>query len=159
VIPNAVSSKRDLRTFTTDTTSELNVLGHDGHTLGVDGTQVGIFEKTDKVCLGGFLKGQDGRTLETKVRLKILSNLTHKTLEGQLANEKVGGLLVTADLTEGDSSRTVTVGLLDTSRGGGRLTSSLGGKLLAGSLSSGRLAGGLLGTGHVDDKFEELGKL
>jgi hypothetical protein len=149
----------NLRTLTADTTSELNILGHDGHTLGVDGAQVGIFEKTDKVCLGGFLEGQDGGTLETKIGLEILGNLTHKTLEGQLANEKVGGFLVTTNLTKGDSSGAVTVGLLDTSGGGGRLTSSLGGKLLAGSLSSGRLAGGLLGTGHVDDKFEELGKL
>ena len=40
------------------------------------------------------------------------------------------------------------MGLLDTSGGGGGLTSGLGGELLTGSLSSGRLTGGLLGTSH-----------
>jgi hypothetical protein len=109
----------------------------------VDSTQVCIFEKTDKVGLCGFLEGQDSRSLETEIGLEILSNLTNKTLEGQLADKKVGGLLVTTDLTKGDSSGAVPVGLLDSSGGGGRLTSSLGGELLARSLSSGGLAGGL----------------
>jgi histone H3 len=128
----------------------LDILRHDGDTLGVDGTQVSIFEKTNKVSLGSFLKSEDGRSLEAKVGLEILGDLTNKTLEGQLADEKVGGLLVTTDLTKGDGSRAVTVGLLDTSGGGGRLTSCLGGKLLTGSLSSGRFTCGLLGTGHFD---------
>ena len=46
----------DLSTFTTDTTGKLDVLWHDGHTLGVDGTQVGILEKTNKVCLASLLE-------------------------------------------------------------------------------------------------------
>jgi histone H3 len=112
----------------------------------VDGTQVGIFEKSNKVGLRSFLKGQDSRSLETEIGLEILGDLTNKTLEGQLADEKVGGLLVTTDLTESDSSGTVTVGLLDTSGSGGRLSGCLGGKLLAGSLSSSRFTGGLVKT-------------
>jgi hypothetical protein len=139
-----------LRALSTDTTGELDVLRHDGNTLGVDGTQVGILEKTNKVSLGGLLKGKDGRSLETQVTLEILGDLTDKTLEGKLADEQVGGLLVTTDLTESDGSGAVTVGLLDTSGGGGGLTSGLGGELLTGSLSSGRLTGGLLGTSHFD---------
>ena len=141
-------SEKDLRTFSADTASELNILGHDSNALGVDSTQVGILEKTNKVSFGGFLEGQDGRSLESKIGLEILGDLTDKTLEGQLADEKVGGLLVPSDLTKGDGSGSVTVGLLDSSGGGGRLTSCLGGELLSGSLSSGGLAGGLLGTGH-----------
>ena len=42
-------------TLTTDTTRQLNILGHDGDALGVDGTQVGVLEKTDEVSLGGLL--------------------------------------------------------------------------------------------------------
>ena len=110
----------------------------------MDGAKVSVLKEAYKVCLGGFLKGKDGRSLETQVTLEILGDLTDKTLEGKLADEQVGGLLVTTDLTESDGSGAVTVGLLDTSGGGGRLTSSLGGKLLTGSLSSGGLAGGLL---------------
>ena len=114
----------------------------------MDSTQVGVLEKTNEVSLGGLLKGKNGRSLEAKITLEILGDLTDKTLEGELADEQVGGLLVTTDLTESDGSGAVTVGLLDTSGGGGGLTSGLGGELLTGSLSSGRLTGGLLGTSH-----------
>jgi histone H3 len=115
----------------------------------MDGAQVGVFEKTDQVGLSGFLESKDSRTLETKIGLEVLGDLTNKALEGQLADEEVSGLLVTTDLTKSDGSRSVTVGLLHTSGGGGRLTSRLGGKLLTRSLSSGTLTSGLLGTSHV----------
>ena len=36
-----------LSTFSSDTTSKLNILGHDGDSFSVDSTQVGIFEKTN----------------------------------------------------------------------------------------------------------------
>ena len=39
-----------------DASGELNVLGHDRDTLGVNRAQVGVFEQTDQVGLGGFLK-------------------------------------------------------------------------------------------------------
>ena len=128
----------------------MDILRHDGDTLGVDGTQVGIFEKTDKVGFGGFLEGQDGRSLESKITLEVLGDLTNKTLERKLSDEEIGTLLVTTDLTKGDGSGSVSVGLLDSSGGRGGLAGSLGGELLARSLSSGRLAGGLLGSGHFD---------
>jgi hypothetical protein len=99
-----------LRALSTDTTCELDILGHDGDTLGVDGTQVGILEKSNKVSLSGFLKGKDGRSLEPQVRLEVLGDLTDETLEGKLTDEEVGGLLVTTDLTKSDGSRAVTVG-------------------------------------------------
>ena len=67
---------------------------------------------------------------------------------GKLADEQLRGLLVAADLAEGDGSRPVAVGLLDASGGGGRLACGLGGELLAGGLASGGLAGGLLGACH-----------
>ena len=109
----------------------------------MDSTQVGVLEKTNEVSLGGLLEGKNGGSLEAKVTLEILGDLTNKTLEGQLADEKVGGLLVTTDLTKSNGSGSVTVGLLDTSGGGGALSGCLGGELFAGSLSSGGLACGL----------------
>jgi histone H3 len=126
----------------------LDVFGHDSDTLGVDGAQVGVLEKTNEVGLGSLLKGKNGRSLEPQVTLEVLGDLPHQTLKGELADEEVGGLLVPADLSEGDSSGTVTVGLLDTSGGGGGFAGSLGGELLAGGFASSRLTGGLLGTGH-----------
>ena len=132
-----------LGTFSTDTTGQLDILWHNGHTLSVNGTQVGIFEKTNQVGLCGFLEGQNSRSLESEIGLEILGNLTYQTLEGKLTDEQIGTLLVPTNLTEGDGSGSVSVGLLDSSGGGGRFTGGLGGELLAGSLSSGRLAGGL----------------
>ena len=118
-------SRRNLGTFSTDTASQLDILGHDSHTLGMDGTQVGIFEKTNKVGFGGLLQSKNGSGLESKVGLEVLGDLTDKTLERSLADEKVSRLLVLADLTKGDSTRAVSVGLLDTSGSWGGLAGSL----------------------------------
>ncbi|EJK63755.1 hypothetical protein THAOC_15573, partial [Thalassiosira oceanica] len=143
-----------LRALSADTAGQLDVLGHDGNTLGVDGAEVGILEEADEVGLSGLLECEDGRSLESKVALEVLGDLADEALERELADEEVGGLLVPADLTKGDGSGSVTVGLLDSSGGGGGLASGLGGKLLAGGLSSGGLAGGLLCSGHVDGLFQ-----
>lgn len=77
--------------------------------------------------------------------------VTYQTLEGELADQQLGALLVTTDLTQSDGTRLVAVRLLDTSGGGRGLAGSLGGELLAGSLATGGLTGGLLGAGHCDD--------
>ena len=138
----------DLGTLSTDAAGKLDVLGHDGDTLGVDGAQVGVLKETNQVGLRGLLEGHDSRGLEAEVSLEVLSDFSDKALEGQLADEKLSGLLVTTDLTESNGTRAVTVGLLDTSGGGGRLASGLGGQLLPGGLATSGLASGLLGTGH-----------
>ena len=114
----------------------------------MDGAKVGVLEEANEVGLGGLLEGKDGGGLEAEVGLEVLGDLTDETLEGGLADEEVGGLLLTADLTESDGTGAVAVGLLDAAGGGGTLASGLGGELLAGGLASGGLAGGLLGTGH-----------
>ena len=57
--------RNDFGAFATDSTGKLDVFGHDGDTFGVDGAQVGVFKETYKVSFAGFLKGHDGRTLET----------------------------------------------------------------------------------------------
>jgi histone H3 len=137
-----------LGAFATDAASQLNVLRHDGDTLGVDGAQVRVLEQANKVGLGGFLEGENGRSLEAKITLKILGDLTNETLEGELPDEEVGTLLVPADLTKSHGARAVTVGLFHSSGGRSGLAGSFGGELLAGGFASGGFAGGLLGTGH-----------
>jgi hypothetical protein len=79
----------------------------------VDGAKVGILKESHEICLGSFLEGKDGRSLEAKVGLEVLRDLTDETLEGELADKQVGRLLVTTDLTKGDGTGPVTVGLLD----------------------------------------------
>jgi hypothetical protein len=60
-----------------------------------------------------------------------------KQYERELADEELSRLLVTTNLTESDGTRAVTMGLLDTTSGGGRLAGGLGSELLARSLASG----------------------
>lgn len=72
--------------------------------LTVDSAKIGVFKEGDKVGLNGFLESTDSGRLEAKIRLEVLSNFTDKTLEGQLADQKLSRLLVATNLTEGDSS-------------------------------------------------------
>ena len=140
----------ELGTLSADTPGQLDVLGHDGDTFGVDGAQVGILEEANEVGLRGLLQCHDGRRLEAEISLEVLSDLTNKALERQLANEELSALLVATDLTKSHSTGPVPVGLLHATGGGGALPSRLSGELLAWGLASSGLAGGLLCTSHGD---------
>ena len=108
-----------LAALATDTTSELDVLGHDGDAMGVDGAEVGVLEETDEVGLGRLLQGHDGVAVEAEILLELLGDLADETLEGELADEELGGLLVLADLAKSDGARAVLVWLLDSANGWG----------------------------------------
>ena len=128
----------NLRALATDAAGQLDVLGHDGDALGVDGAQVGVLEEGDQVRLGGLLQRKDGLGAEAQVVLEVLGDFAHQALEGQLADQQVRRLLVLADLAQGDRARAVAVGLLDAASGRGRLAGGLGGQLLAGRLVRGK---------------------
>ena len=81
----------------------------------MDGAQVGVLEKTDQIGLASLLKSSDGGTLETQIGLEILGDLTDKTLEWQLADQKLCALLVTTDLTKSDGTGPVTMRFLHAS--------------------------------------------
>lgn len=83
----------------------------------MDGGQVGVFEEGDEVGFSGFLESHDGGGLEAEIGLEILGDFTDEALEGQLADEEFGGLLVLADFTESDGTRPEAMGLLDTTSG------------------------------------------
>ena len=137
-----------LSTLAADSAGQLDVLGHDGDALGVDGAQVGVLEETDEVSLRRLLEGHDGGALEAEIGLEILSDLTDETLEGELADEELGGFLVSPDLTESHGSGPVAVRFLHASGGGGGFASGLGGQLLPRGFATGGFTSGLLGTGH-----------
>ena len=144
-----VQSIKSSGALTADSAGELHVLGHDGDTLGMDGAEVGVLEEADHVSLRGLLEGKDGRGLETELVSVLRSDLTDESLEGELADEELGGLLETTDLTESDGARSEAVGLLDAVGGGlGLLGGSLVSDVLTGVLGASVLAGGLLGAGH-----------
>ena len=104
----------NLAALATDAARELDVLRHDGHTLGVDGAEVGVLEEANQVRLRRLLQSDDGRRLEAEVGLEVLRDLADEALEGELADEKFGGLLVATDFAERHGARTVSVRLHDT---------------------------------------------
>jgi hypothetical protein len=95
---------RHLRALATEAAGQLDVLGLDSDTLGVDGAEVGVLEQGDEVGLNGLLESTDGGGLEAQVGLEVLGDLTDQTLEGELADEQLSGLLVATDLTESDGT-------------------------------------------------------
>ena len=81
----------------------------------MDGAQVGILKEGDEVGLDGFLERADGGALEAEVGLEVLCDFTDQSLEGKLADEELGGFLITSDFSESDGTRLITMRLLDTS--------------------------------------------
>ena len=102
-----------LRPLAADAACELGVLGHDGGALGMGGAEVSVSEEADEVCFSGFLEGEDSGRLPPEPPVQILRDLFHKALEGGLANEKLGGLLVATDVAEGDGPRSVAMRFLE----------------------------------------------
>ena len=142
-----------LRSLPADAAGQLDVLGHDRDPLGVDGAEVGVLEETNHVGLGCLLEGKDGRGLETELASVLRGDFTDESLEWEFSDEELGALLESSDLTESNSSWSESVGLLDTSGGGGLLGSSLVSDVLSWVLGSGVLAGSLLGAGHFKMLF------
>jgi len=73
---NQLGISASLVALTAETAGQLDVLGLDGDTLGVDGAQVGVLEEGDEVRLDRLLKGADGGGLEAKVALEVLGDFT-----------------------------------------------------------------------------------
>ena len=53
------SSESDLSSLATDSPGQLDVLGHDGYTLGMNGTQVGVLKQSNEVGLTSLLKSSN----------------------------------------------------------------------------------------------------
>ena len=126
-----------LHSFATDASSKLHVLWHYCHALAVNCAHICILEEPDKVVLGGLLESENGRALEAGILLNFLCYLFHEALKGCLTNEQIGRLLVSADLAEGNGTRTIAVRFLHASAGGDGLARCHGGELLAGGFASG----------------------
>ena len=103
----------------------------------MDGAQVRVFEMTDQVSLASLLQGHDGRALETQIGLEVLCDFTYQALEGQLADEQLGALLVTTDLTKSDGTRPVSMRLLHATGSRCAFAGGLGRQLLPRGLAYG----------------------
>ena len=78
----------DLGALSTDAAGQLDVLGHDGDALGVDGAQVGVLEQADQVGFGSLLQGEHCRRLEAEIRLEVLRDFTDQALKFTELEEK-----------------------------------------------------------------------
>jgi hypothetical protein len=75
--------------------------------------------------------------LESGLGLDVVGDVLDESLEGELSDEEISGLLVLSDFTGGDGSGSESVGLLDTTGCWGSLLGGLGVELLSGLLDSG----------------------
>ena len=110
----SIHDKQTLLTFTTNTTCQLQITRENRYSFGMDRTQVTIFKQTHQICLTGFLKCQDGRSLETKIGLEILGNFTYQTLEWKFADQEFRGFLVASNFTKSNRTRSIAMRFLDT---------------------------------------------
>lgn len=142
--------KTNLGSFTTDTSCQLDVLGHDSNSLSVNGTQVSVFKQADQVTFASFLEGHDSGALESEISLEVLSNLSHESLERQLSDQQLSRLLVSSDFSQGNGSWSVSVRFLHTTSWGRALSCCLGCQLLSGSFTTGWFSCSLLRSCHLD---------
>ena len=137
--------------FTTDATCQLDILGHDGDPLGMDGADVGVLEQPHQVSLACLLNGHDSRSLEAKISLEILGDFPDKPLERPFPQQQFGRLLVPSDLPQCNSAGPEPVRLFHPTRSRSTLPCSFGSQLLPGSLPSSGLASSLLSSCHPGD--------
>ena len=78
----------ELGALASDPPSQLDVLGHDGDPLGVDGTQVGVLEEPHEVGLTGLPESHHGGALEAEVGLEVLGDLSDEALEWKLQERR-----------------------------------------------------------------------
>ena len=117
-----------LHLVTTDAAGEVHILLLDGNALGVDGTEVGVLEKSNDVGFGSLLESLKGLGLETQLMVHVHGDVTDEALEGCTGQEHIDRLLVSLDLSKSDStSLESAVSLIfHATLGGGGLLDSFG---------------------------------
>jgi hypothetical protein len=82
----------------------------------VHGTEVGVFKETNEVSLSSLLECEDSGALESDILLEFRTNFADESLEGELSDEELGGLLETTDLMESNTAGSESAGLIDSTR-------------------------------------------
>ncbi|KZV13987.1 hypothetical protein F511_44660, partial [Dorcoceras hygrometricum] len=100
--------------------------------------------------LRSLLECRHGGALEPQIGLEVLCDFPDQPLEGELAYEELGRLLVLSDFTEGDGPGAEAVGFLHSAGCWGGFPGGLGGKLLSWGFAAGGLPSSLLRTRHLN---------
>ena len=94
----------------TDSTCQLHVRGKQRDTFCVQSAEIRFLKQLGQVLLRRFLQGQDCGCLKSQILLgMLLTDLTHKASERNLANEKLSGPLIATDFAKGNSARAESV--------------------------------------------------
>jgi len=117
-----------------ESSGELDVSAHDGNSLAVNSTKIGVLEESNKVCLGSFLKGKNGGRLPSEFTVVIIANFPDESLERKFSQKELSGFLVPSNLSEGDRTGSEPMGPLNPTPPGMSLPCSLPGKSLLGLL-------------------------
>jgi len=137
-----------LSPLASDSASELNILRHNGNSLSMNSTKIGIFKQTNKISFSCFLKSRNSATLESEICFEILSDFSNQSLERKLPYEKLCALLILSDFTKSNGSWTESVWLLHSSCRRSWFPSGFGGELFPWCFSSGGFSCCLFGTCH-----------
>ena len=116
----------------------------------MDGAEVGVFEKTNHVGLGGFLESEDSGGLESEIVLELRSDFSYESLEGKFSDEEFSALLESSDFSESDCSGSESVGFLDTTSWLSGLLCLFVGDVLSWGLSTGVLSCSLFSSCHFN---------
>ncbi|KAL4591437.1 hypothetical protein LXL04_004402 [Taraxacum kok-saghyz] len=92
-VPTSNIGNKSLSPLTTNPTSELHILRHDGDPFSMNRAQICVLEESNKVSFGSLLKGSHGGALESQIGLEILSDFPHKPLERKFPDQKLSALL------------------------------------------------------------------
>ena len=114
----------------------------------MDGTEVGVLEKTNHISLRGLLESKDSGGLESQVGLEIVGDLSNESLERKFSNEELSGFLELSDLSKSDGTWSESMWSLDSTGLWGLTLGLLVSNVLSWSLGSGVLSSGMLGSCH-----------
>ena len=113
-----------LSVLTSDAPSKLNVLGHQGDSLSVEGYEVAVLEDASEVALRSLLECVQGGGGEPDIGVGGSRDVTDEPLEGQPRDDGLGLSLHLLDLLESQRAWPES-GLLDSSGRGDVLAKSL----------------------------------
>ena len=130
--------------------SWVRTFGNERATPGMECAKLRVGQNANQIGLRSLVKSPKSLLLKTKVVLEIIGHLLDETMEGSSSDEQVGTLLIAANLTKGNSTRTEAMGLLDSARHRGLCFHSCHAwEHLPRYLSTRELTSSLLGDSHT----------
>ena len=98
--------------LSSDSSGQVQVLLHNGRSVGVNRAKVSVLEESHEVSLSSLLDGKQGLRLESELAVNALTDVSHQSLEGGLEEEHSSLFLVALDLSKGYGSGSPSDGSL-----------------------------------------------